>query len=275
MIDAILTEYRSQKMKIYAVLLAAGTGSRAGFSLPKQLIKIKNKEIILHSLDIFLNSTINFDAIIITVPPSQIYDFNWKDFFLRNISKEKSKKLKIITGGKSRQESVYNSIKYIENKCITVGAQEENSENSFVFIHDSARPFVTDKELRMLLDKTAEFGAAFLCSGVTETIKEINGGKNKGAEMSGNKAGAVKLTTLLRDSLISAKTPQTFKFDIIKKAVYKAAEENFISTDDVSLVENLGLSVFPVMSADLNIKITSALDVEIAEMFLKKFRSEN
>jgi 2-C-methyl-D-erythritol 4-phosphate cytidylyltransferase len=262
-------------MKIYSVLLAAGTGSRTGFALPKQLIKIKDKEIVLHSLDIFLNSKINFDAIIITVPPPQIYDFNWNAFFGNNLSEEKSKKLKIVTGGKSRQESVYNAIKYIENTYIKADASGENSENTAkntaVFIHDSARPFVTDKELNLLLDKTAEYGAAFLCSGVTETIKEIQGGKNKIAETAANKADAVNLKTLLRDSLISAKTPQTFKFDIIKKAVYKAEEENYISTDDVSLVENLGLPVFPVQSTDLNIKITSALDVEIAEMFFKKF----
>ncbi len=274
-------------MKIYAVLLAAGTGSRTGFALPKQLIKIKDKEIVLHSLDIFLNSKINFDAIIITVPPPQIYDFNWNAFFGKNLSEEKSKKLKILTGGKSRQESVYNAIKYIENTYIKADASggnfenatgnyfENAAENAAVFIHDSARPFVTDKELKILLDKTEEYGAAFLCSGVTETIKEISGGKNKIAETATNKADAVNLKTLLRDSLISAKTPQTFKFDIIKKAVYKAEEENFISTDDVSLVENLGLPVFPIQSTDLNIKITSALDVEIAEMFFKKFHEKS
>ncbi|MGC8554522.1 MAG: IspD/TarI family cytidylyltransferase [Candidatus Acidulodesulfobacterium sp.] len=268
-------------MKIYAVLLAAGIGSRTGFSMPKQLIKIKNKEIILHSLDIFLNSKINFDAIIIAVPPRQIYDFNWNAFFGKNLSEEKNKKIKIITGGKSRQESVYNAVKYMENTYIKADKSEESLKNTagndignaIVFIHDSARPFVTDNELSILLDKTAEYGAAFLCSGVTETIKEINAGKDKIAETAANKADAVKLKTLLRDGLISAKTPQTFKFDIIKKAVYKAAEENFISTDDVSLVENLGLPVFPVKSTDLNIKITSSLDIEIAEMFLKKFHA--
>ena len=267
-------------MKIYAILLAAGIGSRTGFSVPKQLVKIKNKEIILHSLDIFLNSKINFDAIIITIPPPQIFNFNWDAFFGSNISKEKIEKLKIVTGGKSRQESVYNAIKFIENTYIKADASRENSgntaENTAVFIHDSARPFVTENELSLLLDKTAEYGAAFLCSGVTETIKEIHGENNgASAEKSKNKADAVKLKTLLRDSLISAKTPQTFKFEVIKKAVYKAAEENFISTDDVSLVENLGLTVFPVKSTDLNIKITSALDFEIAELFLKKFHSEN
>ncbi len=263
-------------MKIYAILLAAGIGSRTGFSVPKQLVKIKNKEIILHSLDIFLNSKINFDAIIITIPPPQIFNFNWDAFFGSNISKEKIEKLKIVTGGKSRQESVYNAIKFIENTYIKTKAYRVNSENTFVFIHDSARPFVTENELSLLLDKTAEYGAAFLCSGVTETIKEIHGGNNgASAEKSKNKADAVKLKTLLRDSLISAKTPQTFKFEVIKKAVYKAAEENFISTDDVSLVENLGLTVFPVKSTDLNIKITSALDFEIAELFLKKFHKSS
>ncbi len=269
-------------MKIYAVLLAAGIGSRTGFSIPKQLVKIKNKEIILHSLDIFLNSKINFDAVIITVPPASVFDFNWGAFFKENLSGEKNKKLKVTTGGESRQQSVYNAVKYLENIYIS----KEEAENAVVFIHDSARPFVTDKELSLLLDKTAEHGAAFLCSGVTETVKEIcdkgiitDGIDRMGIADAGGiaksgmeTANPAKFKTLRRKNLISAKTPQTFKFEIIKRALYKAAEENFISTDDVSLVENLGLTAAAVKSTDLNVKITSALDIEIAELFLEKFK---
>ncbi len=248
-------------MKIYAVLLAAGMGCRTGFSIPKQLIKIKNKEIILHSLGIFLRSKINFDTIIIPVPPSSVFNFNWENFFKKNLLNGESKKLRIITGGKTRQQSVDNSIKYLES--ILPGSE---TENAVVFIHDSARLFVTDEELHLLLDKTACYDAAFLCSEVTETIKEINHETKTDIKIS----NPVRFKTLKRDNLISAKTPQVFKFKIIKRALEKAAAENFISTDDISLVENLGLTVSPVLSNNVNIKITSKADIEIAELLLNR-----
>ena len=242
-------------MKVYAVLLAAGTGSRTGIPIPKQLIKIKDREIILHSLEIFLKSSINFEAVIITTPPPNVFEFDWNDFFKKNIGKDQIEKLLIIKGGATRQQSVENSIRYIEN--IT---HETEIENTVVFIHDSARPFVTDYELHLLLDETAKHGAAFLCSSVTETVKEINPDyKNK-------------FKTLIRENLISAKTPQVFKFKLIKKALDKAVEKNFTSTDDVSLLENLGLTAVPIRAADINIKITSGLDIEIAELFMEKFK---
>ncbi len=269
-------------MKSYAILLAAGTGSRTGFSVPKQLAKIKNKEIILHSLEIFTKSSINFNAVIIATPPPAVFGFNWSDFFKKNTADGDIKKLHIITGGKTRQESVGNGVKYLESILTP-----EEKENAALFIHDSARPFVRDKELRLLLNKTAGYGAAFLCSMVTETVKEINPGVEKRGDGGGGgeetraanynrnekvSRASLKLKTLARDNLISAKTPQVFKFNIIKRALDEAAKTNFISTDDISLVENLGLRAVPVLSTDFNIKITSALDVEIAELLYDKFK---
>jgi 2-C-methyl-D-erythritol 4-phosphate cytidylyltransferase len=252
-------------MKSYAILLAAGIGSRTGFLTPKQLIKINRKEIILHSLEIFLKSKINFEAVVITVPPSSVFNFNWNNFFQKKIANGDLKKLHIITGGSTRQESVHNSIKYLENILPATEA-----ENDIVFIHDSARPFVSDDELLLLLSKTDAYGAAFLCSGVTETIKEINPETGKEIKIS----KPVKLKTIKRDNLISAKTPQVFKFKIIKKALEEAAKINFISTDDISLAENLGFYAVPILSTDFNIKITSALDIEIAKLFLNKLKLE-
>lgn len=250
----------NDKMKSYAILLAAGTGSRTGISIPKQLAKIKGKEIILHSLEIFTKSTINFDAVVITTPPSSVFDFNWGDFFKKNIPEGALKKLHIITGGRARQDSVDNSMKYLESIL-----PAEEAETAIVFIHDSARPFVKDEELSSLLAQTAAHGAAFLCGMATETIKEVNFDKLILSE-------PLKLKTLKRDNLISAKTPQVFKFNIIKKALGEAARTNFRATDDISLVENLGLTVVPILSTDFNIKITSALDIEIAELLYDKFK---
>ena len=247
-------------MKSYAILLAAGAGLRTGLKIPKQLVKIKDKEIILHSLEIFTKSSINFDAVVIATPPSSVFDFNWSDFFKKNTGGTGTKKLHIITGGKARQDSVGNSIKYLES---ILPASE--AENAVVFIHDAARPFIKDEELTLLLDKTAAHGAAFLCSPATDTIKEINFDKSI-------LPAPLKLKTIKRDNLISAKTPQVFKFNIIKKALHEARRTGFTSTDDISLAENLGLAVVPILSTDFNIKITSALDIEIAELLYDKFK---
>ncbi|RZD14088.1 MAG: 2-C-methyl-D-erythritol 4-phosphate cytidylyltransferase [Candidatus Acidulodesulfobacterium ferriphilum] len=252
-------------MKSYAILLAAGAGLRTGLNVPKQLVKIKDKEIILHSLEIFTKSNINFDAVVIATPPSTVFGFNWSDFFKKNTAGGDIKKLHIITGGAARQDSVDNSIKYLES---ILPASE--AENAIVFIHDAARPFVKDEELSLLLDKAAVHGAAFLCSQATETIKEINS-----QEINFDKSilpYPLKLKTVKRDNLISAKTPQVFKFNIIKKALHEARRTGFTSTDDISLVENLGLTVVPILSTDFNIKITSALDIEIAELLCDKFK---
>lgn len=255
-------------MKNYAVLLAAGTGSRTGAAIPKQLIKINGKEIILLSLEIFLKSKINFEKVIVATPPPSVFKFDWNNFFKKNLGNGEIEKLQLITGGETRQQSVGNSIKYLESII-----SPAETENAVVFIHDSARPFVTDKELHLLFKKTSAGGAAFLCSEVTETIKEINNGAKKGI-VTENATGTAnpELKTLKRDNLISAKTPQVFRFEIIKKALEKAAGEDFISTDDVSLLENLGLTAAAVKSTDFNIKITSALDIEIAELFLSRFK---
>ncbi|MCL4498426.1 MAG: 2-C-methyl-D-erythritol 4-phosphate cytidylyltransferase [Deltaproteobacteria bacterium] len=247
-------------MKSYAILLAAGAGLRTGLKVPKQLVKIKDKEIILHSLEIFTKSSINFDAVVIATPPSSVFDFNWSDFFKKNTGGTGTKKLHIITGGKARQDSVGNSIKYLES---ILPASE--AENAIVFIHDAARPFIKDEELTLLLDKAAAHGAAFLCSPATDTIKEINFDKSI-------LPAPLKLKTIKRDNLISAKTPQVFKFNIIKKALHEARRTGFTSTDDISLAENLGLTVVPILSTDFNIKITSALDIEIAELLYDKFK---
>ncbi|HEC24825.1 MAG TPA: 2-C-methyl-D-erythritol 4-phosphate cytidylyltransferase [bacterium] len=257
-------------MKLYAILLAAGTGARTGLSIPKQLAKIKNKEIIIHSLEIFTKSSIKFDGIIVVVPPRDIFNFDWKSFFnqkARDIAEGDRSRLYIITGGDTRQDSANNAVKYLGNIL-----PSSEVKDAVVFIHDSARPFVTDGELNLLLNKTVEHGAAFLCSATTETIKEIKGKLIPQAQIRSN---PIRLKTLGRDRLISAKTPQTFKLDIIKRAFEEAARIGLASTDDMSLVENLGLNTVPILSTDFNIKITTALDIEIAEFIYDKLKLED
>jgi 2-C-methyl-D-erythritol 4-phosphate cytidylyltransferase len=305
--------------KTFAVILSSGIGNRTGFAIPKQLVKIRGTELLLRSIAIFSNSkksTINFDEIIITVPPQNVFEFDWKKFIAenlcsinlnsasnpiqtdnkknysenleskkyrteqtngttqkiasRNISKHNIKqdakqniiqniehgikqnleqnikqnivqnmerhhqqelqcknildKIKIIEGGDLRQKSVYNALNYIEKNFT------DCNPDSIVFIHDSARPFVTNNELFMLKEAAYKFGASFLFRPVTDTIKSIENHKyedkqNKTKDDLSRENYEPKnseqsyFNTLDRRKLIAAKTPQVFKFNIIKKAM--------------------------------------------------------
>ncbi len=284
--------------KHYAVILSSGIGKRTGFDIPKQLVKIRGTELLLRSIAIFSNknSMVNFDKIIITVPPSSTFDFDWKKFIADNIfinvnpefnklqtdtkncqkgSKYQQEmqyqnvfdKIAVIEGGDLRQKSVYNALDYIEKNFIRCNAGNSvpdsgfnsntnlhldshsssdsdfisysysdsnscsdsdsySSSDSIVFIHDSARPFVTNSEIYALNEAASEFGASFLFGLLTDTIKSVECRKDKkdylNEENSGYKYPELKyFNTLDRNNLIAAKTPQVFKFDIIKKAMDK------------------------------------------------------
>lgn len=331
-------------MKIFAILLASGTGKRTGLNIPKQLAKIMGKEIILRSLDIFINSAINFEKIIITTPPLNVFNFDWEWFLKKEYKANASplndrssfnfrgrrrtgKKLKIITGGGQRQDSVYKALEYINKNFLSNLSNEAEKKDAIVFIHDSARPFVTDNELKSLLKYAAVCGASFLYSPVTDTIKQAfdldhsvynlkidknntnniklikNGDLNinskniepmKSIKADNNNSytnnneksnkininskdenSALYLQTLKRKELIAAKTPQVFKFILIKSAMDEALKNNCNFTDDVSFIEMLGYPVKPVLSNEFNIKITSALDIELAQFLLDKFNALN
>lgn len=296
-----------QHTKRYAVILSSGIGKRTGFDIPKQLVKIRGTELLLRSIAIFnnKNSMVNFDKIIITVPPSSTFGFDWKKFIADNISLNVNPelnllqtdnknypagsghriepqridvfdKIAIIEGGDLRQKSVYNALNYIEKNFICCDAGDSafdsdfnsntnlylnsnsntdsrldsnpcscsdfvsysdsdsapySSSNSIVFIHDSARPFVTNGEIYMLNKSASEFGASFLFGFVTDTIKSVECRERMEdysiEENSGHEYPELKyFNTLDRNNLIAAKTPQVFRFNIIKKAMDKIFKKN-------------------------------------------------
>ncbi len=289
-------------MRVFAVLLAAGAGIRAGLGLPKQLAKIGGREIILRSLDIFINSDINFEKIIVTIPPKDVLDFDWTGFFEAAYKKNVLKKFKVIAGGKHRQGSVYAALKFIGDNFVNKtskgavsgglnnihkpgrevdplkiskkGVNEPATDNGItVFIHDSARPFVYDFELKALLKQAVLHGSSFLCKPAAETIKRVLNRSFANEKMDGNIS--LNLETLKREELVVSKTPQVFKFGIIKKAMDDAFMSGFVFTDDISLLEMAGYPAGIVQSSEFNIKITSALDVKIAGFLLEEFKKGN
>jgi len=222
-----------------AILTAAGSGQRMPSSKKKQFIEIAGKPILLHTLDKFIKA-LCFEKIVITCPASDIV-------FLKNLLFSKFDynpgQISIISGGKKRQDSVYNALKII------------NETTEIVAIHDSVRPFVKISGILQSVELAKKYGAVTLAHPVKNTIKQVKNSK--------------VLKTLERKNLWEIYTPQTFAFMLIKEAHERAESENITVRDDAELIEKMGYPVHVLEGSSHNIKITDHFDLMLAEKLFK------
>ena len=218
--------------KITFILAAAGQGKRMNMSLAKQFLEYKGEPLFYSSLKIAFDNKYIDDIIIVT--NKENINFMVKYCQDKNLF---SKVKYIVEGGSERQYSIYNAIKKIENTDI-------------VIIQDAARPFLKDKyieeSLKILND---DCDGAIIGVKCKDTIKIID--ENR-----------IVLETPNRDNLIMVHTPQTFKFEILKKAHQMAEEKNILATDDASLVEMISGKVKFINGDYDNIKITVQEDLK-------------
>lgn len=229
--------------KIVAIVLAAGRGKRMQSDVAKQYLLVKDKPVLYYSLKAFQDSIV--DEMILVTAESEIsyckeeivekYDF--------------SKVTRIVAGGKERYHSVHNGLKACEDAEI-------------VLIHDGARPFVDDAIIERNINMVKEHGACVTGMPVKDTIK-----------ISDNE-GFVKETPR-RDLIWAVQTPQTFRYNLIKKAydtfLEKEEEYNqkYTVTDDAMVAEIFGnLKVKLVEGSYNNVKITTPEDMLLAETIL-------
>jgi len=220
-------------VKTVAIITAAGYGKRMG--QPKQFLEINGKPILEWTLSVF-NATKMVDEVILVVHQEGLERARQLQF---------PKLKQVVPGGKERQDSVYNGLK----------ALPEDTE--IVVIHDGARPFVTEQEIRRAVEEAEESGAVVVGVPVKDTIKQVS-----------SKQLAVS-STPDRKQLWAAQTPQVFKKEIILRA-FKEGYNKHQVTDDAMLVEKLGIPVKMVMGSYRNIKITTPDDLRIAEELLKE-----
>jgi 2-C-methyl-D-erythritol 4-phosphate cytidylyltransferase len=218
-------------MKVVAILLAGGKGQR--FGEKKQFIKLKNEPLFQYSLNT-INKIDEISDIILVLPEEDIERV--KIFSFKNVLK--------VAGGKERQDSVKNALSKIESADI-------------VIVHDSARPFATES---MFLDGIKNikkgFDGSITAIPARDTIKEVK--------------DDLVSKTLTRDKLYIVQTPQTFRFETLKKAYEKAYEDNFLGTDDASLVERIGGKITINKGSVLNFKITTKEDLILANCLIGK-----
>lgn len=128
-----------------------------------------------------------------------------------------------------------------------------------ILVHDAVRPFVTAEIIDGVIDAAKKQGAAIAGMPAVDTIKQVE----RTAE------GALIKTTIPRERVVMAQTPQGFRYDILKKAFDEAAADGFTGTDEASLVERSGGAVTVVMGSPRNLKITTPSDMELAEFYLR------
>ena len=231
-------------MKTTAIVLAGGRGKRMNSSVPKQFLMIKDKPVLYYSLKAFEDSFI--DSVIL-VASEEDMEYCQKEIVDKyGFSKVK----KIVAGGKERYHSVLNGIKAVD-------------ECDYIFIHDGARPFVSQDMLNRLLETVKVNHACVAGMPVKDTIKIAD------------EDGFIA-TTPKRELVWMIQTPQVFDYALIKKAYlilekdeYSLLQKGISITDDAMVVETLlGEKVRLVEGSYQNIKITTPEDLAIAEGFL-------
>lgn len=231
---------------IYAVILAGGTGSRMGVSdTPKQFLEIKGKPILNYTVEKFLLND-KFEKIIILTPENWI---SHTKQILRKFTGE-SGKLAVITGGKTRNETIMNAITYIEK---TDGLDDD----TVIVTHDSVRPFVTHRIIEDNIKAAIEFGACDTVIPASDTIVE---------SVDSELISAIPL----RSNMYQGQTPQSFKAKILRDEYCSLSEEEKeILTDAAKILVMKGRPVKLVKGETYNIKITYPYDLRIARSLLE------
>ena len=222
---------------IAAIIAAAGVGKRMGHHIPKPYLALAGKPILAHTLKIF-ETMPEIRQITVVVHPEDlnfcqetvIAPYNFK------------KILRVVPGGKERQDSVYHALKALKNE----------DELEIVLVHDAVRPFVTQDQVRQIIDAARRHGGAVLGLPAQDTLKRVT-------------AEGTVHQTLERTDIWQIQTPQAFQAPLLWRAFTEAYSRNFYGTDEASLLEQLNQPVAVVPGSPFNLKITTPDDLLLAE----------
>lgn len=219
------------------IIVAGGKGERMQTIVPKQFLLIREKPVLMHTLQRFYSFNPLADFILV-LPESQIEYWN-------SLCREHDFQLKhsLVKGGATRFESVKN------------GLMALNPEVDFVAIHDGVRPLVSLETIDRCFNAAFEFQAAIPVTDAVESLREIT------------EDGSVSVD---RSKFKLVQTPQVFDAGLIKQAYQQKYMVQF--TDDASVVEALGHPIFLVEGNRENIKITTAVDLKLADIYMSEIQ---
>ncbi len=219
-------------MNKIAVIVAGGSGTRMGFALPKQFIEINEKPILVHTIAAFLQAY--SDMQIILVLP-EAYEEKGRELINQFYGHAA---ISITTGGATRFQSVQNGLKLI-------------NESSVIFVHDAVRCLVGPDLIRRCYDQAIKESCAVPAVAARDSIRVINKDRSEAID---------------RNRVRILQTPQTFMSEIILPAFKQPFEESF--TDEATVVEKSGVIIHLVEGEETNFKITTPMDLDIAEKVL-------
>lgn len=228
--------------RCFAIIPAAGMGKRMGASINKQYLLLNGVPIVARTLQVFQDCPA-VTGIILVTPQDEIP-------YCRSEVVERyplSKVLEIVPGGAERQNSVMNGLKALQGRA---------QADDIVLIHDGVRPFITGELIEQAIAVAGSGDGALIAVQAKDTIKVVREG--------------LVVDTPDRATLWQAQTPQAFRYDQVLSAHRQAEQEQFLGTDDCSLVERYGGAIRIIPGSYQNIKITTPEDLVLAEAFLRQ-----
>jgi 2-C-methyl-D-erythritol 4-phosphate cytidylyltransferase len=230
-------------MNVSVILPAAGLGTRMGREKAgtsrKQFMLLEGAPILIHTIRKFLHCA-SVTEIVVAL---RAEDMEWARGLIHQ--EHPSKRVRVVEGGDSRQESVENALASL------------SPETDLVAVHDAVRPFITSELVEKVIAEAAHTGAAIVGIVPVDTVKQVHKNRIR--------------STLSREHLVMAQTPQVFRFDLLKRAFERARKDGFSGTDEASLVERLEeLDVHVVQGSDRNIKITKPSDMDLARLYFSQ-----
>lgn len=219
-------------MHVAAIIAAGGRGARLGADRPKQFLDIGGRSILELSVAALAASE-RISEIVVALPAEHV------DAGGKALRAAINRPITIVTGGARRQDSVANAF------------AKTSAESDIILIHDAARPFVTREVIDRTVDGAKSHGAAIAAVGVRDTVKQTGSGTH------------IIRSTIPRDAVFLAQTPQAFRRDILARALEEG--QTVDATDEAMLVERLGVPVHVVEGDPRNVKITTAEDLAAAQ----------
>lgn len=210
---------------------------------PKQFLALDGIPILIHSLRAFASAPRVTSIVVAVRKPeverveAQIAEYGFSD------------RVKVVEGGDTRQESVAHAL-----------AALPAAPDDIVLVHDAVRPLIDAATIERTIDAVAETGAAIVGLPAVDTIKQVERTAH----------GALITSTIPREFIVQAQTPQGFRFALLQSAFAEATADGFVGTDEASIVERAGHSVAVVPGSQVNLKITQPGDLELAEFYLRQ-----
>jgi 2-C-methyl-D-erythritol 4-phosphate cytidylyltransferase len=229
----------TKTLRYWAVIPAAGVGTRMQAGLPKQYLTINNKAVIEYTLAAFCNHE-KISAVVVAISPHDAY---WS-----NLQITEHQKIRTTAGGKERCHSVLNCLHYLQG----VAAADD-----WVLVHDAVRPCISKEDIDELIKElNGHPVGGLLAVPARDTMKRANDDN-------------IVCETVNRDKLWHALTPQMFRLGDLIQAIETAIGKGHIVTDECQAMEMMGVNPRLVQGRVQNIKVTHKDDLPLVELYLK------